>query len=90
MKYGIYSVKDQLVGFMSPTLDKNDDTAKRNFKTSVNRFDHDGDYIVNDLALYCIGKFDVDTGVIESCDPKLIALATSLIEHSIGGDSDDV
>lgn len=88
MKYGIYSVKDQLVGFMSPTLDKNDDCARRNFKSSVNRMDHDGDYIVNDLALYCIGEFNVETGCITSMDPVLVALATSLIDRPVGGDID--
>ena len=88
MKYGIYAVKDQLVGFMSPTLDKNDETAKRNFKSSVNRMDHDGDYIVNDLALYCLGEFDVETGVITSRDPVLVSLATSLIDRPVGGDID--
>lgn len=88
MKYGIYCIKDQLIGFMTPTLEKNDDVAKRNFKSSVNRMDHSGDYIVNDLALYCCGEFDVETGVITAKDPSLVVLATSLIDHPIGGDVD--
>lgn len=88
MKYGIYCIKDQLIGFMTPTLEKNDDVAKRNFKSSVNRMDHSGDYVVNDLALYCCGEFDVETGVITSRDPALVVLATSVIDHSIGGDVD--
>lgn len=88
MKYGIYCMKDQLIGFLTPTLEKNDDVAKRNFKSSVNRMDHSGDYIVNDLALYCCGEFDVETGVITSKDPTLVVLATSVIDRSIGGDVD--
>lgn len=88
MKYGIYCMKDQLIGFMTPTLEKNDDVAKRNFKSSVNRMDHSGDYIVNDLALYCCGEFNVETGVITPKDPTLIVLATTLIDRPIGGDVD--
>lgn len=87
MKYGIYCIKDQLVGFMTPTLEKNDDVAKRNFKSSVNRMHDAGDYIVNDLALYCCGEFDVENGWITARDPVLVALATSLIDRPIGGDS---
>lgn len=88
MKYGIYCIKDNLIGFMTPTLEKNDDVAKRNFKSSVNRMHESGDYIVNDLALYCCGEFDVETGVITSRDPSIVALATALIDHSIGGVAD--
>lgn len=88
MKYGIYCIKDNLIGFMTPTLEKNDDVAIRNFKSSVNRMHESGDYIVNDLALYCCGKFDVETGVITAHDPSIVALATSLIDYNIGGDLD--
>lgn len=88
MKYGIYCIKDNLIGFMTPTLEKNDDVAKRNFKSSVNRLAESGDFVVNDLVLYCCGEFEVETGVITACDPSIVAPATSLIDHTIGGGTD--
>lgn len=59
MKYGVYSVRDQLSCFLRPTFDINDATAIRNFEHAVLNtedslfFSHPEDY-----ALFRLGTFD--------------------------------
>ena len=64
MIYGMYCVRDFKTGFMSPTVDMNDLSAKRNFEHACMHqeslfFSHPGDY-----ALYKIADFNTDTGEI--------------------------
>lgn len=65
MKYGLYAVKDAKTTFMPVTADLNDASAVRNFEHAV--MDpgsllrtHSADY-----ALYRVGYFDNETGLIE-------------------------
>ena len=58
MKYGIYSVRDKLSGYMNISLEKGDAIATRSFTTLVNTpdtvlFANPGDY-----DLYKVGEFD--------------------------------
>lgn len=67
MIYGIYSVKDALIGFNAPTIMVNEEVAKRNFQSMVKKSD-----IGNDLSLWDLGTFDEDTGTIIPKMPTMV------------------
>lgn len=80
MIYPVYAIRDAKVGFMSPTVDQNDASAARNFEHAVMNSaslmnSHPGDY-----ALYRIGSFDTESGVIEKEElPVHICDASSVL-----------
>lgn len=79
MSNPIFSVKDNLIGFNAPYIRMNERVAIREFRTMVDDLDDKGDHSVFDLGLYCVGTFDLDTGVIESHDPQVVLLATQCL-----------
>ena len=79
MKSPIFSVKDNLVGFNSPYIRMNERVAIREFRTMIDDLDGKGDRSVFDLGLYCVGTFDLETGVIESHDPQVVLLASQCL-----------
>lgn len=88
MKRYVYSIKDQKTGFLNPTFEISDAVAKRNFEHAVASApeslftSHPEDY-----ALYCIGAFDTDTGLISPLpQPGLILEARSVL--AMRGDRD--
>lgn len=82
MKSPIFSVKDNMVGFNSPYIRVNERVAIREFRSMVDDLDDKGDQSVFDLGLYCVGTFDLDTGVIESHDPQVVLLASQCLSLS--------
>ena len=81
MIYPIFVMKDLKKGFMSPTVDLNEASALRTFHMamiddhSVIKVHHE------DFALYKIGEFDSESGVIDAySSPVFIADASSLVE----------
>lgn len=80
MIYGIYAIKDAKTAFMPCNVDYNNDSAVRNFEHAVRNPDslmasHPGDY-----ALYRLGSYDSDTGMITADDlPVQIADAASIV-----------
>lgn len=68
MTYGIYSIRDVKTGFMTPTLDQNDDSAARNFYHAVATSDGILYTYASDFTLYCLGEFDSETGKITVLD----------------------
>lgn len=80
MIYGIYCVKDEKTGFMTPTIDLNDPSAYRNFEHAIIStrsslmFTHK-----NDFALYKLGSFDSVTGEVTVDDKKLIVDGSSIV-----------
>lgn len=72
----IYSVYDELTGFLGPIKDTNDEVAKRNFSYMVN---NSKEYQTNakDFALYRLGDFDPASGNIVALPvPALLIRAT--------------
>lgn len=68
----LYAVKDELSNeFFAPQIIKNDDMAKRQFKSQINTIplwkDNPSDY-----SLYRIGTFDDEKGLITSDLEKMI------------------
>lgn len=91
MKSPIFSVKDNLIGFNAPFIRQNERVAIREFRTLIDNLDEKADQSVFDLGLYCIGTFDLETGVIESHDPQVVLLASQCLTLSPreAGDYDD-
>lgn len=83
MKYGVYALKDNLVGFQSPYLQANRDVALRSFtyaarspeKNPVNEHPEN-------MELWFLGVFDSESGTFETDKtlPKLVASALSVIK----------
>lgn len=67
MKLGIYSIKDNLIGFMSPFYSENNATAIRMFSRAANEPEKNAvnEYIEN-KELWAIGTFNDQTGEIIS------------------------
>jgi hypothetical protein len=72
MKYGIYSVRDKLSGYMNISLERGDAIATRSFTTLVNTPDTILFANPSDYDLYKVGEFDSESGTIESCVPSFI------------------
>lgn len=77
----VYSVYDELTGFMGPVVDSNDDVAKRNFSYMIA---NSQEYTTNakDYALYFVGEFDEMKGLMIPCTPpSLLMRATDCIRR---------
>lgn len=59
MKFGIYSIKDNLVGYSGLQILNNDAVAMRNFKIAMAE-----NASKNDFTLFKLGYFDTDTAEI--------------------------
>lgn len=85
----MYSIRDDLTGFMTPVIDQNDATALRNFTMACSVVDSSKSSLMtfrpSDYSLYRIAVFDSDTGIIEPLVPiELVARGSSF-----GGVRDD-
>ena len=70
-----YVIKDEIVGFMEPVLEVNSDIAIRNFKKSMFKLLTEEELCsvpIDDFNLYEIGTFNLNSGEITSCEPKLV------------------
>lgn len=79
MKYNMYVIRDVKTGFLTPTLDQNDDSAKRNFAYACNNAESLMYFAPNDYAIYCIGQYESDTAEIITEIPRIICQATDVI-----------
>lgn len=79
MKYGVYCIRDIKVGYLSPVVDVNDAVAMRNFEHAIMR----GDSVYNshaaDFALYKIGEYDSDVGVLSPIEHEKIMEGVSVV-----------
>lgn len=78
MKYPIYSIRDNKVGFMMPTCDQSDSSAIRNFSFAINGKEGIMNYSPADFDLYRIGEFDDEKGTIIPCVPENIVSGVSV------------
>ena len=74
MKYPVFSFKDCVSGlFSSPIIQTNENVAKRTFRLVVNNPDSiAAGSKAEDYALYHIGFFDDQTGVLETASPEFL------------------
>ena len=77
---GLYCVRDYKVGYTAVITDENDAVALRAFKLALTP-----DTIMynnpKDFALFKVGEFDTDTGIITPCEPTLIDEVYNLISE---------
>lgn len=64
MIYGVYAMRDAKTGFMSPTVDANDETAIRSFRHAVAASDGILRTYAQDFSIYRLGSFDTDSGAL--------------------------
>lgn len=69
MIFGVYAMRDIKTGFMTPSLDPNDDAAARNFYHAVSQSSGVLFTFASDFSLYRVGSFDSDTGLLVSEQP---------------------
>ena len=69
MIYGIYSVRDAKTGFLPPTTDVNDDSARRNFAYAFSKQDSLFVFASSDYSLYKLGEYDTDSGQVVPNNP---------------------
>lgn len=80
MKLGMYVVHDLRCGYMSPFFEVNDDVALRKFASIVNSPGMIADN-PEDFALWRVGEFDADKGILNDTDKQRIAEASYLVRR---------
>lgn len=78
MILNIYSVRDNKVGFMNPTVEGSDAIAIRNFEFAVKNSKSLLNSHPQDFDLYKIGSFDSDSGAISGCLPEFVFSASDI------------
>lgn len=80
MIIGLYSIRDNRVGYLNVTCDQNDRSAIRNFEHAVMRQEGIMYSHAEDFDLIKLGEYDTDSGVITPMDPMplLAGLAVKL------------
>lgn len=77
----VISIHDALIGYKNIIIEHNTATAVRGFTNSIRcQLDAaDGSAIdVRDLSLYHVGDFNLETGEIIPCEPKLLVTGTDI------------
>lgn len=64
MIYGLYCIRDLKSVYLMPLTDHNDQTSIRNFTNAVNQPGSRFAQNPTDFALYKIGEFDCETGLV--------------------------
>lgn len=90
MIFTVYAIRDVKTGFMTPTIQANDDVAVRDFTHAVVNSDGVLNSFCADFSLYSLGTFDSDTGVLSPLLlPTLVVDGVSAIRSFRGGVLDD-
>lgn len=80
MILGMYSIYDKVTGYMVPSFQQNDEQAIRAFAFDINSKDMN---LINvnpsDFNLQKVGTYDTETGLVESCQVKILCDAGSLL-----------
>lgn len=74
MIVGIYAMRDELTGFLTPTFEQNDKVAMRNFEYALTRKDTLLFASAKDFDLFKIGTFDSDNAKITEINPPTLLL----------------
>lgn len=64
MIYGIYALRDDKTGWLTPHVDVNDGSAIRNFKQAISNKDSTMNFAPGDFGLYKLGEYDSEKGTI--------------------------
>lgn len=87
MVYGIYVMRDNKVGFLSPTFDLNDDVAQRNFSYGINN-NNVMSFSPADFDLFKLGTYDNETAKFELLPiPELVVSGYSVFNGGMKVDN---
>lgn len=79
MKYPIYCIRDQKVGFQPQLLlEQSDQAAIRGFSYAINGNDGLMNYSPSDFDLFKVGEFDNEKGELIPCVPENIVSGVSV------------
>lgn len=81
MKYPVFAIRDEKVGFMFPQCDQGERSAIRGFSFAVNNPEGIMNFSPKDYDLFRIGEFDSEKGTIEGCLPELVCSGTSVLNE---------
>lgn len=73
MIYQVYAIRDNKSEFLSPSVDINDETAKRNFAMAMSRHDSTLNFAPADFDLYRIGTYDAKMAKLTPVTPEFLA-----------------
>lgn len=83
MILGIYSIRDNLTGFLTPVVEQNDAAARRNFEHAIMNPQSLMHSHVSDYDLYKLGYFDTETGVLEQAEPIEMVVAGGSVNAKV-------
>lgn len=89
MTLGMYSIRDALVGYMTPVLESNDAIAMRNFAMALsqpNGPDSLMSWRPSDYDLFLIAHFDSETGALTPVSPPALVASGVSLAPKRGGD----
>lgn len=75
MIYQMYSIRDELSGFMAPALDGSDALALRGFSLALDSYGKQPNAMTfrpSDFSLYRIATFDTETGTVTPLVPAVL------------------
>lgn len=72
MKYCVYAIRDNLMGFSAPMVAENDPVAIRSMEQAFRMPESLYQVRPQEFDLYYIGSYDTENGKIESDMPRLI------------------
>lgn len=85
MKYGVYSIRDELTTFMSPFIESTDESAIRAFRNAC--ADKSTMFYANpaDFSLYRVAYFDNTDGVIDGSlnNMELLVRGDSIVQNEV-------
>lgn len=88
MKYGLYAIRDVKTGFMTPTMDVNDESAARNFYHAVQNSEGILYTFASDFSLFRIGEFDSESGQVEPLIPIVFVADGPAAVRAMGKESE--
>lgn len=80
MKLFVYSMRDQLSGYMQPTFELNDQIAIRNFSFAIKKPDTLLFASAKDFDLMKIGEFDSETGELTPLSHTVVCQGFALVK----------
>ncbi len=89
MTYFMYAIRDQLTGYMQPTLDFSDASAQRNFAHAIQSSTGIMSFRPVDFDLMCLGTFNVESGVIGQDGPPRLVMNGLSAEKEVLNDGRD-
>lgn len=89
MIYRMYSILDNLSGFMTPVLEQNDAIAMRNFQMACESQQAQSlmSFKPSDFMLYHIADFDTSTGIVKNVSPlELVCSGSDFYRKGVSSD----